>query len=733
MRAPQDFLSSTLKTANMKFDKTKAMRNAERFLAQGKLRLAIDEYEQVVKHDKRDFVTLNMLGDLYFKNADIHEAVRCFTKVAEHYGEQGFTQKAIAVYNKISKLQPNSVDIAEKLADLHRQRGSVTEARSHYITLAEHYQKKGQKIEALAIWKQIAMLDPNNTEVYLTIATSYLEEGALEEAAEANINAALRFLKKGQGSVALETVEKALELKPNDPNALAAFVEIKFTLGEGEEATARLAAFLEAAPLDRDVMNLLIDCHLKTGAVTEAEKVVVKLVEIEPSCFPRFIELARVYLGIDEPDSASRILQMSSEHLLVSGQSSDFRSLVGAVLEKRPEQLEALRLLVRCCSWQKDEPAFRDALERLAASARKADSHEDERSALSQLTMIAPHETRFSERLSEVNKLLGCEDDAVIENQFDDRFLKQEQVAATESKSTKRNKSKRRNGKVDTDAAADLELSNGSVATADFELSNGEAIDGAFEAVMAAPDEDAFDLGSLDTTVEIVDDELCESDRLLKEVESIRFYIDNGYTDLAAKAIGELRGEFGERPEIDDLKVYLTSHERLLAEVNAPPEEAPADIETAKAFIIEDLRNELGIDEEDPEPTESEDYETHYHMAVAYQEMGLLDEAVREFQDSVGLVKPDDGTRRFFQCANLLGHCFMQKSMPNLAEKWYRRALETPGLDEEEKQALWYELGLVYEADGDLENAERYFEKVYAENIDFRDVSERIKNLAVAH
>jgi lipopolysaccharide biosynthesis regulator YciM len=95
-------------------------------------------------------------------------------------------------------------------------------------------------------------------------------------------------------------------------------------------------------------------------------------------------------------------------------------------------------------------------------------------------------------------------------------------------------------------------------------------------------------------------------------------------------------------------------------------------------------------------------------------------------------VMPGDSSRRFFQCANLLGHCFMQKSMPNLALKWYQRALESPGLSDEEKQGIWYELALAYEADGDLDNAGRYFEQVYAENIDFRDVSERVKNIAVS-
>ena len=149
----------------MTFDKTKAMRNAEKYLSQGKIRGAIGEYEQVVKHDSRDFGTMNMLGDLYTKNTDIKAAVRCYTSVADHYGKQGFAQKAIAVYNKISKLEPHSIEVTQRLAELYKMKGSLNDARSHYERLADHFQKEGRKIEALAMWKEIALLDPTNTEV----------------------------------------------------------------------------------------------------------------------------------------------------------------------------------------------------------------------------------------------------------------------------------------------------------------------------------------------------------------------------------------------------------------------------------------------------------------------------------------------------------------------------------------------------------------------------------------
>ena len=81
----------------MNFDKTKAMRNAERYVAQGKIRSAITEYRSVVDNDPRDIATLNMLGDLYAKSSEKREAVDCYIQVADHYNTQGFSQKAIAI------------------------------------------------------------------------------------------------------------------------------------------------------------------------------------------------------------------------------------------------------------------------------------------------------------------------------------------------------------------------------------------------------------------------------------------------------------------------------------------------------------------------------------------------------------------------------------------------------------------------------------------------------------
>ena len=289
----------------MNFDKTKAMRNAEKYVAQGKIRSAIAEYRAVVGNDPRDIGTLNMLGDLLVKNSEKREAVSCYMLVAEHYAKQGFAQKAIAIYNKISRLQPESIEVSTKLAELYKTKGSLSEARSHYTTLAEHYDKTGHRIEALAMWKQIALLDPNNTSVCISLAESYLKEGHREDAAEAYAEAGTRFMRQGNPDDAIAALMKGQDIRPNDLRILDGLVKAYSAMGHVGKAVDLLENILDDEPYNRDVLYLLIDCHIDSQNAAGAEKAVIKLVEMEPANYPKLLDLIRLYLDANDPDSAA--------------------------------------------------------------------------------------------------------------------------------------------------------------------------------------------------------------------------------------------------------------------------------------------------------------------------------------------------------------------------------------------------------------------------------------------
>ena len=127
--------------------------------------------------------------------------------------------------------------------------------------------------------------------------------------------------------------------------------------------------------------------------------------------------------------------------------------------------------------------------------------------------------------------------------------------------------------------------------------------------------------------------------------------------------------------------------------------------------------------------TANEDYETHYNMATAYKEMDLLDEAIREFQVAASLTGSTDGTPRYFHCCNMLGHCFVQKGIPQAAVTWFKKGLAAPGRNAEESKALQYELGSAYEQMDDLTSAIAAFMDVYGVDVSYRDTADRLATL----
>jgi tetratricopeptide (TPR) repeat protein len=118
-----------------------------------------------------------------------------------------------------------------------------------------------------------------------------------------------------------------------------------------------------------------------------------------------------------------------------------------------------------------------------------------------------------------------------------------------------------------------------------------------------------------------------------------------------------------------------------------------------------------------------EDYDTRYNLGIAYKEMGLLDEAIAEFQ----LAAKDEA--RLLECSSMLGICFMEKGMPKLAVKWFEKGLKAPGRSEEEYAGLRYDLAMAYEADGETKKALSLFTDLYGQDANFRDVAAKVREL----
>jgi pilus assembly protein FimV len=167
----------------------------------------------------------------------------------------------------------------------------------------------------------------------------------------------------------------------------------------------------------------------------------------------------------------------------------------------------------------------------------------------------------------------------------------------------------------------------------------------------------------------------------------------------------------------------------------APPfASAPAITNTTAAkeasIDLAEMFGELKQDLEAGAPTAAdEDPETHYNLGIAFREMGLLDEAIGELQKTCQAVERGHPFPQVIQTYTWLAQCFLDKGVPEAAIRWYQKALTHPGVDEETRIAVHYEMASAYEMAGDKPSALKHFMEVYGRNIDYRDVAERIKPL----
>ena len=766
----------------MGFDKAKAIRAAEKYLAQGKISSALQEYQRIAEADAGDFTALNTVGDLYARLNQKAEAVACYRRVAEHYREQGFTLKAIAMYKKLTRFGPEDHQTALALAQLYEQQGLMVEARAQYMVAADAFARAGNTREALGVLRRIADLDPTNTHVRLRLAESYTRENMPDMAAEAYTLAGERLASRGEFEQSLDAFTKALALRPASHPALAGLLAAHTTLGTADEAAEILGQLAGERPDDLEVRAMLVRAYVEAEDAWRAELAAKELVARDPSSFTLYFDVIRLHLRQGNVADAARLLGGVADPALSGRQEAALTELLQEVLARDPEQMEAHRLLVRAYSAMRDDAHLRSALERLADAAESAGDNEEGRRALTQLALLTPNEPDYRTRLEELGGPLFDEGEGAARGDEVPTFESfvaggDAGGAGAESAAGAQDEPARFEWNAVTEpqhadasaSFADLnELADNGVGG--YELSGQQQSD-------HQPPQSGFQEFDFSAYAPGADDARAQQSdgagvgRMLRqELESIDFYIEKGYADIARDTLDMLERQYGQHAEIDACRRRLgnvagasvseagpaadevagdftfgavqpdapTEQQPIEQQPQAGPQpsaaappqaavlpEASAGIDPGLAAIFDEFREAV----EDSDEGDSADFDTHYQMGLAYREMGLHDEAVEEFQVAANMVAPSDGTPRYLSCCNMLGHCFMEKGMPRPAALWFKRGLAAPGHTEDEYQAMRYDLGTAYEQLGDTDRAIEILSEVYAIDVSYRGVAERLREL----
>ncbi len=241
----------------MAINKRKILQSAQKHLQKGALDKALKDYQTLLKADPRDANLRLKIGDIELKRGKTDEAIAAYMKVAEAFMKDGFDAKAVALYKQIAKIDPKRVDVLVPLADLYQRMGLASDAMGALQTAADAHYRDGRKDEALDLLRRMCTLDPSNTNSRLKVADLLRQEERNEEAIAEYEEVVAELERQGAEEDRIRVLVRVLELDPNRVDLMASVARSRIDSGNFEAAEKTANMMIEQQPDDPDAWLLL--------------------------------------------------------------------------------------------------------------------------------------------------------------------------------------------------------------------------------------------------------------------------------------------------------------------------------------------------------------------------------------------------------------------------------------------------------------------------------------------
>jgi len=390
----------------MAYSKSKYVEAAQKLLNQGKVPQAIAEYQQILKYEPKDQVTLMTVGELYIRQGETFQAIDYFERLAQIFVGDGFLTKAIAVYKRIAKLAPEEIRPLEKLADLYVQQGVMSEARPLFLQLAEIHLKGHRQPEAVALLKKLLLAEPDNLRIQIRLADLYTAMGQTNDAVEGYVSAAQRALARGDAAECEKLADRALKLDPKNQAAVIVKARIHSSKGDNAEAAKALETI---ADLDKggEQTEMLLDLYLKNSDWDEATALASKVFDSDPKNFGPAHKVTDALLQADESGKAMELLARIRIPMCDAGETEPVGRMLSELSAKMPGRIEPLEWLVEFYGRTNDSFRMADALGHLGDALAAAGDNDRAKEVFEQLITHQPDADGPKRKLNAVLRKLG--------------------------------------------------------------------------------------------------------------------------------------------------------------------------------------------------------------------------------------------------------------------------------------------------------------------------------------
>jgi tetratricopeptide (TPR) repeat protein len=391
----------------MALDKAKTLKAAEKFIAAGKVQQAIDEYSKILKENQRDWNLMIQVGDLLLKINKTSEAIQHFQKVADHYYLDGFYLKAIAIYKRINKLDPNLTDICIKLADLYLKQGLTMDAKSQLQVVAQHYLSKNQNKDAIVTLKKLIEIEPENLRTRNELAKAYKNEGMTTEAIKEYIEISDELLRKNLTKESLTVLETAYKMDPSNAAVLRKILAAYREQNEQDKATAILEESLRTDPKNPDVLALLAESYADEGEYSKAHETIEQAIFHTGNKEPFWILKGDLYLKEGDLDRAYETFEPAIDRQLKRKDPEKAIGLLQNILRLDSSFHKPLKRLTDIYGSLKQTDNLITTYNQLVDALISKTLYDEASEALDKLMELEPDNEQHQEKIDFVRSFLG--------------------------------------------------------------------------------------------------------------------------------------------------------------------------------------------------------------------------------------------------------------------------------------------------------------------------------------
>jgi len=696
---------------------------------------ALSLYEKIVEGEAEedpDLTLLNKIGDLRLRAGRIDGAVHAWERAAASYAESGLPNNAIALCRKVQRVAPDRIEVYRQLGRLSAANGFLADARDNFLEYATRKQRLGDMDASFAALAEFADLFPDDTGLRRSLAEQLVTHGRQDQAARQYVLLRDASLRKGDDATAEEARARLSELgaeeAPPAGGSASAPASAPGAVAEGGIDAAALPG-LEPTGMEMgepDGLDALpmLDMEPRPEAHTpapEAETAARQdrsgmaseddtdgLIDIAPlagleatALEPGHGENADVEVGegsldaIDAGSDADEGLEAATHAHEGLADPEDVAEEELSPFELHHPGLDGMELVL-------EEPADVDA-----DPARQEGD-------------VSPAVSDVDRQLEAGPSAVEAIDEACLALNADPRNLEALHRLLGDSP-----------GERESEVEAAVRAVPGALAA------RGEhAL--ALQATQLL-------LGRWPTDV-----------RLHQKCAEYAFRAGDraallaAYVGLSARL--EETGEVGKaaavRQRVRDLDPAHPSLHRTVPTAEAPRATMGTEyVDLGELILGNQLRHEgtrFVVPEEEPTGDEDRDFAdmlaqfktmveeniavedsaSHFDLGLAFKEMGLVDEAIGQFQVALrGGADP-------LATLEVLGQCFSEKGQFAVASRVLERALRVRGASDGDLVGVLYELASCEEALGREDAAREHYERVLAVDVRFRDASERLAVLS---